>query len=67
LASGSRTKTALSASARSSDFAPPGFTEAARRLFHRSPTLVVGIVTGLAAGAVAVLVVGETPYIYFQY
>jgi D-alanyl-lipoteichoic acid acyltransferase DltB (MBOAT superfamily) len=48
-------------------FAPLGLTATVHRLFQRSPTLVVGIVTGLAAGAVAVLVVGETPYIYFQF
>jgi len=37
------------------------------RLRQRSSTLVVGVVAGLAAGAVAVLVVGEKPYIDFQY
>ncbi|QDU66425.1 MBOAT family O-acyltransferase [Engelhardtia mirabilis] len=46
---------------------PPAITEAVRRAFHRAPTPVVGIITGLAAGCVAVLVVGETPYIYFQF
>jgi D-alanyl-lipoteichoic acid acyltransferase DltB (MBOAT superfamily) len=48
-------------------FAPTGLVEAVHRAFLRAPTLVVGVVTGLAAGAVAVLVVGDTPYIYFQF
>ncbi len=48
-------------------FWPPSITEAAHRAFVRMPTLLVGVVVGLAVGCVAVLVVGETPYIYFQF
>jgi alginate O-acetyltransferase complex protein AlgI len=48
-------------------FWPPAITEAGRRAVHAVPTWVAGILMGLAAGAVAVLVVGETPYIYFQF
>jgi alginate O-acetyltransferase complex protein AlgI len=50
-----------------SHFWPPAITEAFHRLFLRMPTPLAGVVTGIAAGCVAVLVVGETPYIYFQF
>ena len=48
-------------------FWPQSITEGARRAFHAVPTPVAGVFTGIAAGCVAVLVVGETPYIYFQF
>ncbi len=48
-------------------FWPPAITQAAHRAFLRAPTVVVGVLVGVAAGCVAVLVVGDTPYIYFQF
>jgi hypothetical protein len=48
-------------------FWPPAITAAAHRAFLRAPTVVIGVLVGIAAGCVAVLVVGETPYIYFQF
>ena len=48
-------------------FWPKRITEAAHQALLRMPTPLAGFVTGVAAGLVAVLVVGETPYIYFQF
>ncbi len=48
-------------------FWPKAITEAAHQALLRMPTPLAGFVTGVAAGLVAVLVVGETPYIYFQF
>ncbi len=50
-----------------SHFWPQAITEAFHRAMLRLPTPVAGVVTGVAAGLVAVLVVGDTPYIYFQF
>ncbi len=50
-----------------SHFWPPAITEWFHRRFLRCPELLVGLLTGLVAGAVAWLVVGQTPYIYFQF
>jgi alginate O-acetyltransferase complex protein AlgI len=48
-------------------FWSPRITEGARRAFVSMPTLAIGLLVGIAAGCVAVLVVGDTPYIYFQF
>ena len=48
-------------------FWPRAITEAFHRAMLRMPTPLAGFTAGLAAGAVAVLVVGDTPYIYFQF
>ncbi len=48
-------------------FWPPAITEAAHRMFLRMPTVFAGALAGVAAGCVAILVVGDTPYIYFQF
>ncbi len=48
-------------------FWPKAITEAVHQALLKVPTPVAGLVTGIAAGAVAVLVVGDTPYIYFQF
>lgn len=48
-------------------FLAPSLTAAVQRRFLALPTVIVGLVVGLAAGCVAVLVVGDTPYIYFQF
>ena len=34
---------------------------------HRLPLPASGLALGLTIGAIAVLVVGETPFIYFQF
>ena len=48
-------------------FVAPSLTVAAERRFMAMPTALAGLVVGVAAGCVAVLVVGDTPYIYFQF
>jgi alginate O-acetyltransferase complex protein AlgI len=48
-------------------FWPPSITEWFHRRFLSCPELLVGLLTGLVAGLVALLVVGQTPYIYFQF
>ena len=48
-------------------FWPRAITEAAHQALLKMPTPLAGLVTGIAAGLVAILVVGDTPYIYFQF
>lgn len=48
-------------------FLPRRFTDGIGLGLQRLPTVVCGLVLGIVVGLVAMLVVGETPYIYFQF
>ena len=48
-------------------FLPLAWIRGTRDLFDRLPLPVSGMAAGAALGGVAILVVGETPFIYFQF
>jgi D-alanyl-lipoteichoic acid acyltransferase DltB (MBOAT superfamily) len=53
--------------AAASHFWPWKITKACRKAVLAMPTWAAGILMGVTAGVVAVLVVGDTPYIYFAF
>ena len=48
-------------------FAPDRWGAACARTWQRLPTLAVSALVGALAGLLALVMVGETPYIYFQF
>jgi D-alanyl-lipoteichoic acid acyltransferase DltB (MBOAT superfamily) len=48
-------------------FQPLGLLQRLEGFLVRLPTAVCGLLLGVVAGCVAILVVGETPFIYFQF
>jgi D-alanyl-lipoteichoic acid acyltransferase DltB (MBOAT superfamily) len=48
-------------------FLPAGFYPRFERTVNALPTVACGVALGLIGGCVAILVVGETPFIYFQF
>ena len=48
-------------------FMPEGFYPWARRVYLRMPTVLAGIIAGVVAGLAGYLLLGEQPFIYFQF
>ena len=48
-------------------FMPEGFYPWARRVYLRMPTVLAGVIAGIVAGLAGYLLLGEQPFIYFQF
>ena len=48
-------------------FMPEGFYPWARRVYLRMPTVLAGVIAGVVAGLAGYLLLGEQPFIYFQF
>ena len=48
-------------------FMPEGFYTWARRVYLRMPTVLAGVIAGVVAGLAGYLLLGEQPFIYFQF
>ena len=48
-------------------FMPEGFYSWARRVYLRMPTVLAGVIAGVVAGLAGYLLLGEQPFIYFQF
>lgn len=48
-------------------FMPEGFYPWARRVYLRMPTILAGVIAGAVAGLAGYLLLGEQPFIYFQF